>query len=400
MQPKQKILVIIIAIFLSITAYANSNSLWHVIRDGYQLNHHVNNKTVQDFIHYYQQRPQLIHDVIQQSKPFLYLVVKQVNRRHLPTELALVPVIESAFHNTAYSAVGAAGAWQLMPGTAENYQITITPRYDGREDITKSTAAALSYLKYLHNYFDSNWLLAIAAYNAGLGTIKQAIHHNLIRNLPTDFWALNLPEQTRLYVPKILAFATIIQNPNYYGIDLPSIPNEPIVAPVFLPSQMSLIKAAQYAGISLSNLQRLNPAYRLLVTPPHGRFYLTLPINHIVEFERHLAEHLNDPIVQWHEYRVHPGDTLNKIALKTHTNPRILVRYNKLDSTQVDIGQTLVYPSHITTTPKQNIIHIVQPGDTLSAIATHFDVTLMQILRWNHLNQHSILHVDQHIIIR
>ena len=329
-------------------ANATPPSLWQTIRSGFQLNHHTNKPRVQYFIRYYQKHPQLLHDVIMQSKPFLYLVVKQTQKLDLPTELALVPIIESAFHNTATSDVGASGAWQLMPGTAENYGIYINSSwYDGRQEIINSTAGALTYLRYLHNYFDSNWLLALAAYNAGEGNVAQAIHYNLVKHRNTDFWYLNLPQQTRLYVPKLLAFAAIINNPNYYGIKLPPISAQAIVAPVFLPRQMSLIRSAHFAGISLANLQKLNPAYKQLITPPHGTYDLLLPINHVVEFEKNLAIHANPNSRTWHLYTVKPGDTLSTIASRTNIGVRTLMYYNRLYGSRINVGQRLIVPKHM-----------------------------------------------------
>lgn len=394
----KKILPLLL-LFVSTFAYATPNSLWTVIRNGYELNHHTTNPRVQYFIRYYQSHPRLVHAIIQQSKPFLYLVVQQVKRQQLPMELALVPIIESAFHNTARSNVGASGAWQLMPGTAEDYQIQITPWYDGRQDIVKSTEGALSYLQYLHNYFDSNWLLAIAAYNAGIGTVSQAIKYNLARNLPTNFWGLNLPQQTELYVPKILAFSAIINNPARYGLQIPAVPNQPIVAPVFLPAQMNLSQAAHYAGISLKELQHLNPAYKRLFTPPKGHYYLILPLNHITQFEQSLAKNTDTETIAWREYRVQPGDTLSIIAQRTGASIATLMRDNRLYNTSIQAGETLLYPGPAREAGS-TIIHIVKPGDTLSAIATRYGVSVNDLLQWNHLQQNSVLQIGERIVVR
>ena len=184
-------------------------SLWTVIRQGYHLNHDTNQPRVQHYLYYYRHNPQLVYAIAHQAKPFLYLVVQQIKQKHLPTELALIPIIESAFHSNATSSAGAVGIWQLMPRTASQYDVQVDTRwYNGRQSIIQSTGAALAYLDYLYNYFDNNWLLAIAAYNAGEGTVNRAIHYNLIHNRPTDFWHLSLPRQTENYVP---------QNPGFSG---------------------------------------------------------------------------------------------------------------------------------------------------------------------------------------
>lgn len=405
MQNKKRLLFILAAcFFFSLSVYANTatktDSLWNVIRQGYQLNHYANQPSVKRCLQYYRQHPQLVRAIAKQAKPFLYLVVKQIQQHHLPTELALIPIIESAFNSTATSSAGASGIWQLMPGTASQYQVTTDTRwYNGRQSVVQSTHAALAYLRYLHDYFDGNWLLTLAAYNAGEGRVSQAIKYNLKHEFRTDFWHLPLPQQTKQYVPKILALAIIFDHPQRYDIQLPAIPNQPLLASVFLPRQLSLVQAAQYAQLPLSTLQRLNPEYTQLATPPSasGDYYLLLPIHHVADFERNLAADTMLDQYQWHQYTVKPGDSLSLIASITGANIEDIIKYNQLTSNYIYPGEHLVYPLNHPK-PKANF-YKVKPGDSLTTIARHFGVTSLQIQQWNRLPNANHIEAGQQLLI-
>jgi len=377
-----------------------NTSLWEDIRDGYQLNHHIHRSKVQYYIQYFQSQRDIINIIFNRAKPFLYLVTKQIRDKRLPTELALLPMIESGFNLTARSPAGAVGLWQLMPGTAERFNVQSDQAWFlGRQSLAQSTAAALSYLTFLDNHFDGNWLLAIAAYNSGEGTVEHAVRHNLNQGLPTDFWSLHLPKETRDYVPKLLALAIIVDRPERYGFTLPTIPNHPLVAAVLLPRQISLQRAAQYAGISLDTLQRLNPAYTRLATPPSSSraYYLILPIDSVMRFEMHMTSTRESEHMHFINYTVKHGDTLNKIAYYHGTNVATIRQLNQLSSNLIRRRQTLIVP--INSATGRNHVYYVKKCDTLSHIAKDFGVTVSQLLKWNHLKRHNILSIGQVIMI-
>jgi membrane-bound lytic murein transglycosylase D len=377
-----------------------TTSLWTVIGDGYQLDHHIHQPKVQYYIRYFQSRRNIVNIIFNRAKPFLYLVVQQIRNQHLPTEIALLPMIESGFNLTARSPAGAVGLWQLMPGTAARFNVQHDETwFSGRQSLAQSTDAALSYLTFLVNRFDGNWLLAIAAYNSGEGTVSRAIRQNLSRGLSTDFWSLRLPKETQDYVPKLLALAIIVEHPERYGFTLPQVPNRPLIATVLLPRQVSLQRAARYAGISLDELQTLNPAYTQLATPPSssGTYYLVLPIDRVMRFEMHMTATPESEHTRFIHYTVKRGDTLNKIALYHGTSVAVIRRLNELSGNLIRSGQVLIVP--INSATGRNRVYYVKKGDTLSHIARDFGVTVSQLLKWNHLKRNSILKVGQSIVI-
>ncbi|MDF2530108.1 MAG: lytic transglycosylase [Gammaproteobacteria bacterium] len=380
----------------------NSNSLWDAMRAGFQLNHNENDPRVQAYIKIYQNYPSYIQDIVQQGQPYLYGIVKILQERDLPTELALLPVIESGYRPLAKSSAGAVGIWQLMPQTAKRFNLSSDNWwFQGRQSINQSTDAALNYLAYLDNYFNGDWLLALAAYNSGEGTVKMAVNYNVSQGLPTDFWSLNLPQQTRNYVPQLLALAAIIDNPGKYGITLPDVPNRPLIANVLLSRQISLRDAARLAQISQSQLISLNPGYTQMATPPSntGTYYLTLPIDKIAVFEQNLQ---NEPLLdqtQWKRYIVKRRDTLESISQVTGVSVATLKQYNRVGS-HLHRGQSLIYPVYTYAPASQTKIYRIKPGDTLSKIASKFNVSVQDLQRWNRLNSHSKLYIGEIIAVR
>jgi membrane-bound lytic murein transglycosylase D len=193
--------------------------------------------------------------------PYLHFIVEGLEQHNLPAELALLPIIESAYNPVAVSSQNAVGLWQFMPATARDFGLELTPSYDGRRDIIASTQAAMKYLTRLHKQFDNDWLLALAAYNAGEGTVSRLIKANRAKGLPTDYWHLNLPRETQEYVPRLLALSILVGTPAGYGVDLQPVTNEPYFMVVKLRHPVDLTQVALTSGITAKELQRLNPAY-------------------------------------------------------------------------------------------------------------------------------------------
>ncbi len=232
------------------------------------------------------------------AEPFLYSIVKLVEKKNIPGELALLPIVESAFQPNVVSPARAAGIWQFIPSTGTNYGLKRNHSYDGRRDVYASTKAAIKYLKKLYGDF-GDWLLAIAAYNCGEGAVARAIRRNEAAGLPTDVWSLNLPQEPRAYVPKLLAVARLFADAEKYGINLKDLPNVAKYKPVKVSNQLDLALAADAAGISLDKLYELNPGFKGQYADIDGSFHLYIPADKKAAEFRQEVERLS---MQRHAY--------------------------------------------------------------------------------------------------
>lgn len=263
----------------------NKHDMWHIIAANFSLNHYANTPEVQKQIKWFLANPSYFQKIATQGQPYMYYIYQEVKQRGLPGELVLLPMIESAYDPFAYSWVGAAGLWQMMPATGANFGLKEDWWYDGRKDIIASTSAALDYLTYLETFFNGNWPLAIAAYNSGEGTVQNAIDRNAHRGLATNFWSLHLPLETESYVPRLLALAAIISDPAKYGVTLPPVHDGQYFDSVTLQKQIDLSQAAKMAGITLATLYQLNPGFNRWATDPKGPYRLLLPVSAIYRFK-------------------------------------------------------------------------------------------------------------------
>lgn len=386
-------------------AYA-IHSVWDVLSQQFVLNHETSRPEVQAQLRWLLRHPHYIQSLTQ-SEPYIYHIITEIRKRHLPGELALIPMVESAFNPFAYSGAGAAGLWQLMPGTGTDLGLKQDWWYDGRRSIPSSTDAALNYLEYLHRNFNQNWILAFAAYDAGEGSITRIIQakHN------RDFWSLPVPKETRAYVPRLLALAEIIQNPQRYHIHLPNIPHAPYFAEVNIGGQIDLGHAATLAGISYQDLIKLNPGYNRWTTAPNQPYKLLIPANKVLSFNRNLAHVPKNKRVSWTRYRVRAGDNLNVIAAKHHTTVNMIKELNQLSTNILPKGQYILIPNNMFATnsaPKHThynqpqaykIIYIVDAKDSFKALTQKFKVTEQQIKEWNHLDEQATLQPGQNLMI-
>jgi membrane-bound lytic murein transglycosylase D len=286
-----------------------------------------------------------IERLLARGKPYLYYILNQVERRGLPAELALLPAVESAFDPFATSPAGAAGIWQFMPGTAEQVGLRQDWWYDGRRDIVAGTVAALDYLAELQQYFDGDWLLALGAYNASVASIKRAIQYNQDKGEPTDFWHLDLPQETRDYVPKLIALRVLINNPDAYNITLPVLTNSRYFRVEDIGGRIDLQVAARLAGTSLEELQQLNPGLNRSITPPDGQHRLLVPSSKATLFRDRLALLPHDLRIQSITYRIRWGDTLSAIAHYSRTTVARLRQLNRLDNSRIIAGERLIIPT-------------------------------------------------------
>ncbi|OBU12075.1 lytic transglycosylase [Photobacterium aquimaris] len=364
-----------------------------------------NNKRVQYYRNWYLKNPRNLEIIAQRAQPFLYYITEQVEKRGMPLELALLPIVESSFDPHAYSSMAAAGLWQIIPDTGRRFGLKQNSWYDGRRDVVKSTTAALNLLEYLNKKFDGNWQQALAAYNTGEGRVFSAIRKNKAAGKPTDYWALDLPNETSSYVPKLYAVADIIMHSKKYGFHIAPISNKPVVAIVKPGVQMDLTIAAKFAGISLTELKDLNPAYRRGVTAPNGLNQLLLPINTVKRFKRELAQNRNASIVT-HHHRVKAGESLGLIAKRYHSSVKTIQKVNKLKTTNIRIGQLLTIPtSPISLVNRQHRAalnvetqhYVVQSGDSLWSIARKHKTSITKLKQLNRLSKNTVLQKGQRL---
>ncbi|MFI4954861.1 MAG: LysM peptidoglycan-binding domain-containing protein [Gammaproteobacteria bacterium] len=384
-------------------------SMWDHLRADFNIDHQSNLSGVATQRKWYLSHTKHIKTILQRSAPYIYFINEELEKRNLPAELALIPIIESAYNPAARSPSNAAGLWQMIPGTGRNFGLVQNSTYDGRHDIYASTQAALNYLTGLSKKFNGDWTLAIAAYNAGEGTVQRAINRNRAEGKPTDIWSLRIPTHTRMYVQRFLALADIITHAEQYNITLPAIPNRPAIILVKLKQQTDLNRAAQMAGISLQELYSLNPGFinrKAAATPPNGPHHLLLPVSHAKAFTQQSASFQPAPAktpvmpttlqsVNNVLYKVQKGDTLNKIAKQHNVTASQLKQENKLNSSTIKVGQELTIPGKLTkvsansavvnvsSDTSQRINYRIKQGDSLSKIANVFSTTIQQLLAWN-----------------
>ncbi len=328
-----------------INRYRHADNLWDVLRDEFSLPHHEESYAVQAKIEWYMNNQDYLLRTASRAAPYLYYISQQVRKRHLPAELVLLPIVESGYNPFSVSNMGASGIWQLMPDTATGLGVKADWWYDGRRDVITSTNAALNYLAYLQSFFEGNWLLAIAAYNTGEGNVLAAIKRNIRDGRDTDFWSLPVAQQTRDYVPSILALAAIISDPNKYPVYLPPVRNAPYLAQVDIGVQINLKYAAMLAGISNKKLLTLNPGYKGPSTSMRGPYKLILPIENVEQFTENLARSPLNQQNNWLHYKVKSGDTLASISRKFGTTLTDIRKMNHLSKNSgVHPGTNLLIP--------------------------------------------------------
>ncbi|ENP8364457.1 LysM peptidoglycan-binding domain-containing protein [Vibrio vulnificus] len=366
---------------------------------------------------WYLKHPNHLKTVSQRATPFLYLITEKIEARDLPLELALLPVVESSFDPFAYSHGSAAGLWQFVPGTGKMYGLEQNFWYDGRRDVAAATDAALDYLTYLNKRFDGNWNHAIAAYNSGGGRVSSAIRKNNKLGEPTDFFSLDLPKETSGYVPKLLALADIIANQEKYGIDIPAIPNQPVLTLVDPKEQLDLAIAAQYAGLPVKELQSYNPAYNQWSTAPEGPFQLLIPVDKAEEFLAKVEENRGKGM-KMVRYKVRSGDTLSALAEKHNTTSEVIRTANSLNGNNIRVGQYLLIPTsqkdasaytlsaanrlaktQATARGKYKLTHTVKSGESLWSIAKANKVDHQALAKWNGMGPRDTLRIGQDLVI-
>ncbi len=347
-------------------------------------------------------QPYYLQVISERAHYYLFHIVEEVEARDMPMELALLPVVESTLDPFAFSYSGAAGLWQIMPRTGRHLGLERNSWYDGRQALRDSTDGALDYLQFLNDRFDGDWLLAVAAYNAGEGTIDRARKSNASRGKATDYWSLSLRRQAREYVPKLIALTQIVAAPDTYGLEVPFVANAPAFEVTEPDAPLHLSRAAQLAGVDIDTVRALNPGLRRGTLSPHGPRELLLPVGTGEEFTANLAEHGPGQPPAAQTYRIRSGDTLSQIARRFGTDVAHLRAANNLHGSRIRAGDTLLIPGDAALVSGGDATatgYFVRAGDSLYRIANRFKVSVSNIVVWNGLDPDDYLQPGQKLTL-
>lgn len=399
-------------------AYWHKQNIWERVRSGFSVESQEDHPRLLSQLKWYSRHNSYLDRVIERAEPFLHFILEEVEARGLPAELALLPIVESAFQPFAYSHGRAAGIWQFIPSTGRLYGLKQNWWYDGRRDVYASTLAALKYLENLNREFDGDWLLALAAYNSGSGTVRRAVRNNQRKNRPTDFWHLNLPKETQAYVPKLLALKRLIAEPKKHNISLRCIEDAPFLERVETGSQIDLAMAADMAELELETLYRLNPGFNRWATNPYGPHYLMVPIENAAILREGLEAVPPEKRITWKRHKIRTGETLSHISDRYDISVSNIKRLNNLRSNRLRAGKHLVIPvssrklSDYNLTAYQRkrtlqsinrkgnrLVHIVKPGESFWEISRRYDVSTRNLARWNGMAVRDPLRAGQKLVI-
>ena len=352
---------------------------------------------------WFQRNPEYLDRVFGRAALYMHHIVEEVERRGIPMEIALLPVIESAFEPFAYSKARASGLWQFIPDTGSRFGLPQNWWYDGRRDVMEATRAALDYLQFMHDEFEGDWLLAVAGYNCGENCVARAVARNKREGKGTTFWDLRLPNETRAYVPKLLAMKRLVSDPAALGLEFSPIPNEPYFTKVDVGQQIDLKLAADLAGLTHDELFELNPAFHRWATPPQGPHSLLLPIDSAELFKQNLAQLTPDELMRVNHHIVKDGETLAEIASRFGTSVMTLRMLNGLEGNSVAAGTDLRVPSASTQLPEKVLraaarvdgpqttptrrgrpeVHVVRRGESIWTIARRNNMSPQALMRLN-----------------
>jgi membrane-bound lytic murein transglycosylase D len=375
---------------------ARHDDLWQRIRDGFAMPD-LNGALVNDKVAWYVARPDYLKRTFERSRLYLHYIVEEIEKRGLPTELALLPMVESSFNPMAYSRAHASGLWQFIPGTGKRYELKQNWWYDGRRDIVASTGAALDYLSDVYD-MHGDWHLALASYNWGEHAVARALEKNRAAGLALDYSSLTMPAETRHYVPKLQALKNIIANPAPFGIELEPIPNQPYFATITKTRDIDVRLAAKLAEMPVEEFVALNPGFSRPLIPVSVNPRIVLPADKVEVFHANLEKHDEKALVSWHTYTPQKGDTLESIARKHGIPVAQLKEVNGIAPRARGVPALLVVPANgstglgrlpslyappIPVGRTRAVAHTVKAGETLPSIATRYRVSAEDLKRWN-----------------
>jgi membrane-bound lytic murein transglycosylase D len=381
-----------------------AGDLWERIVRGYRIAE-MSGPLVDKWEDWYAKRPDYVARMVDRSRRYLYHIVNEVDMRGMPLDLALLPMVESAFNPHALSVSRASGIWQFMPSTGTTFGLKQSWWFDSRRDVLAATTSALDYLQKLEAEF-GDWQLALAAYNWGEGNVRRAVARNQARGLPTDFASLTgVPDETRNYVPKLQALKNIVADPTRYNLSLADVPDAPYFAVVKTSREMDVKRAAELAELPMEEFLSLNPQHNRPVIAGADEYTILLPIDKAEIFAAKL-QLVAQPLVSWQAYRVKAGDTLPQVAAKFGMSVETLRSVNGLGTrAQVPVGHALLVPAQtmsannaatlaqtvFTTVPSgRTFYYTVRRGETLARVSAKFGVTSADIKRWNGLTHDQV----------
>ncbi|HYL90078.1 MAG TPA: transglycosylase SLT domain-containing protein [Burkholderiales bacterium] len=386
--------------------------VWARIRKGFAMPE-LEGPLARKQTQYYVQHPEYLQRVFDRSKLYLYHIVTEIERRGLPTELALLPMVESAYNPMAYSRAHASGLWQFIPATGKRFELEQNWWYDERRDIVDSTNAALDYLTQLHERY-GDWQLALAAYNCGENAVARAIARNRKAHKPTSYASLHMPRETRWYVPKLQALKNIVRDPASFGIDLDPIPNLPYFVQVNETPEMDLQLAAELAEMPVEEFLALNPGFNRPLIRASEASRLVLPTDKVPVFYDNLAKLKGRSLVSWTVYHPEKGDTFGKIAKRYGLKIAELKKVNGIPQRSWHLPKLLVVPTRsealvaaklpvmyappIPVRGQVGIVHHVRKGETLWSISRRYQVSVGALEHWNRVGEP--LRIGQKIYIR
>lgn len=387
------------------------------LRDGFELED-IDNSRIDAELKWFVRHPDYLTRVFTRAQRYLPHIAAELEARDLPYELALLPIVESAYDPFAYSHGRAAGLWQMIPGTATRFGVKQNWWYDGRRDIVDSTRAALEYLDYLHEFNNGDWMNAVASYNSGEGNVRRAVRKNTAAGKPTDFFSLRLSKETSAYVPRLMALVRIVENPHVYNVTLPYIVDEPQFTVTQIGSQIDLALAAEIAGVDVDTVYAFNPGYNRWSTDPSGPHSLVMPYEVADDFVAALADVPVTERVRWKRHKVGNGETISEIALDYHTTVSAIQGANNLRGNTIRAGHYLMIPvaskplsaysksadARLAKTQNKQrasnkVDHVVASGESFWTISQRYGVTTRQLSAWNGMAPGDTLPVGRRLVV-
>lgn len=393
-------------------------NLWFLIKDDLQFDSNINKRSVKDKIAWFARNQDYMDRVSDRAQPYLFHIISKLKERNMPLDLALLPIVESAYHPFAYSPSRASGIWQFIPATGKRFGMKQNWWYDGRRDIVAATDGALDYLQDLHKRFNGNWLHALAAYNSGEGRVERAIKRNKKAGKKIDFWSLRLPRETRSYVPSLLAVAEVLRNNAKYNINFKTVPNKPYFENIDIDSQIDLATVAKLSGLTMDEVYTLNPGFNRWATDPNGPHRILIPIDKASAFKQKLAALPKSERISWKQHNIRAGESLSQIAAHYQTSITALKGINRLKGSRIRAGRSLLIPTakesnkHYTlsadarkfkglkkTGDGKRYIYSVKRGDNLWDIGRHYGISVSQLTQWNGISKKSLLKPGQKLTV-
>jgi membrane-bound lytic murein transglycosylase D len=394
-------------------------SVWERLMHSFDLPECSDQEENIQWAQWYADHPEYMERIFKRAQPWIYYIAGEIERREVPGELALLPIVESAYDPFAFSSGRALGAWQFISSTGKNYGLNQNWWYDGRRDVWASTDAALQYLSDMAEMFEGDWLLALAGYNSGENRVARQVRKNRAAGKPADFWNIKLPRETRSYVPKLLGLTCLFKYPERFDFAFPTTPDTQVIAAVEIGQQADLVLVAQMADVPIDVLFTLNPGYNRWATSPDGPFQVVLPVEGAELLQASLQKIDASALMRWDQVVVQSGDTLSEISARHHVPVSVLRSSNDINGDMIRVGQKLRLPrdDQLMVDPyyaqaamelqnlqsgliaSQRITHRVRSGESLSVIARRYRVSVRDLQRWNNISDPRTLRAGATITV-